>query len=58
MVTNNNDLLKFKSDILKILNEHSGSCLCGHNEWCDRCSPSSQSRKLISELKNYLNCIK
>lgn len=46
---------QIKNDILKIIDKDKGYCLCGHTEWCDRCSSLSPANLLRDELKSYLN---
>lgn len=47
---------KIKNDLLEILGKkRGGSCLCGHRESCDVCSPSPRYTGLVRDLNNYIN---
>lgn len=52
------EIQKIKEDLMKIISENSGSCLCGHSEWCEVCSPSSNHNSLRNKLREYLKQIK
>jgi len=42
---------KIIEKIKEIKNLCNGSCLCGHNEWCEICSPSSNTNKVIKIIQ-------
>ena len=33
-----------------IYSNSAGGCLCGHNEWCENCSPNSSKNEMEREL--------
>jgi hypothetical protein len=49
------DLLKIRSDVKDILYKHGTRCLCGHDEWCEGCSPSSTENRLFNEVMDYFD---
>lgn len=49
------ELLVIRKNVATILLNHGTKCLCGHNEWCDGCSPSSSENKLFSDMMDYFN---
>ncbi|PLS19502.1 hypothetical protein CVD28_03540 [Bacillus sp. M6-12] len=46
---------KIKNELITIINKkRGGSCLCGHRESCDICSPSPRYTGLVRDLQNYI----
>ena len=44
----NKKLILLKIEELKQMTR--GSCLCGHSEWCEYCSPSSSINRMRKEI--------
>lgn len=49
------DLIKIKNSVRHILIGNGTSCLCGRNEWCSGCSPSSYENMILEEVMNYFD---
>jgi hypothetical protein len=46
-----------KIELEKILDEYSGSCLCGHFESCSNCDPFSNKTIIIKKIKELIQKI-
>lgn len=47
---------KIKKELSAIINKNrGGSCLCGHRESCDVCSPSPRYTGLMDDLRDYIS---
>lgn len=41
-----------------IIKNSDGSCLCGHGEWCEECSPNSTKKKITKRIIDLRKSIK
>lgn len=48
------EIFKLQQDLEKIIQDTKGSCLCGHFEWCEECSPDSRVNRLRDAIRRYI----
>jgi hypothetical protein len=51
---NNKEITKELEEII----QSTSGCLCGHNEWCENCSPSSTKVTMIRKLRDLIDRLK
>lgn len=49
------DVLEIKNGVRDILIKSGTRCLCGRNEWCSGCSPSSYENNILDKVMKYFD---